>query len=67
LLLSTKAHHALWTRLHDLNKRKDEIEGQILASVKVVEKETSALQQNVHAALMGRAIDLRGVTEEVGR
>jgi hypothetical protein len=57
---STKSQKALWQRLDDLNKRRQTLEGQILASMKSIEDHTINMTKEMAAVFKGRTEEITG-------
>ncbi len=57
---STKSQKALWQRLNDLNKRRQTLEGQILASMKSIEIHTTNMTGEMAAVFKGRMEEIIG-------
>jgi ribosomal protein S4 len=58
-----KSRKELWKRLNELNKRREVVEAQIIASMKTVELETNVIRHEISAVLEGRIQDIEDRTD----
>ena len=61
---STKSQRELWVRLNEMNKRHQDLEGKILASLKSIEQQTRNIAVELDVVFKGRIEDIENPDAE---